>query len=206
MAGVSFVRKVGRERVQLVERLGSVGTVDPLRELVERQPPGYEVSAQGARSRLSLCVGRAYRKAAPGRLLHESSMTIRAPVAPRRYCRRMDRERFAEATERLQEVDRFVRTLDPAVRAEAFSLLSRYVLERKSTLRDLLDRLASESAELDELLRREYEELFVETNDPDQLELRLQTALDRHAKLLETLSDILKTLSCTEKEIVQNLK
>jgi len=118
----------------------------------------------------------------------------------------MDRERFAEATERLQEVDRFVRTLDPAVRAEAFSLLSRYVLERKSTLRDLLDRLASESAELDELLRREYEELFVETNDPDQLALRLQTALDRHAKLLETLSDILKKLSCTEKEIVQNLK
>lgn len=47
----------------------------------------------------------------------------------------MDRERFAEATERLQEVDRFVRTLDPAVRAEAFSLLSRYALERESTLR-----------------------------------------------------------------------
>jgi hypothetical protein len=118
----------------------------------------------------------------------------------------MDPERFAEATERLQEVDRFVRTLDPAVRAEAFSLLSGYALEGKSTLRELLDRLASESAELDGLLRREYDELFVETNDPDQLELSLQTALDRHAKLLETLSDILKKLSCTEKEIVQNLK
>jgi hypothetical protein len=47
----------------------------------------------------------------------------------------MDRERFAEATERLQEVDRFVRTLDPAVRAEAFSLRRRYALERKSTIR-----------------------------------------------------------------------
>ena len=45
--GVFFARKVGRERVQLVARLGSVGTVDPLRELVERQPPGCEVSAQG---------------------------------------------------------------------------------------------------------------------------------------------------------------
>jgi hypothetical protein len=46
----------------------------------------------------------------------------------------------------------------------------------------LLDRLAQESAELDE------------------------TAMDRQAKLLETLSDILKKLSYTERQIVLNLK
>ena len=127
----------------------------------------------------------------------------------------MDRERFTEATERLQEVDRFVRTLDPAIRPQAFSVLSGYAVgreasagldERKSKLRELLDRLAEESAEVDELLRREYEELFVETGGLDDLQLRLQTALDRQARLLETLSNILKKLSCTEKEIVQNLK
>ena len=127
----------------------------------------------------------------------------------------MNRRRFKEAAKRLQEIDRVVRRLDPAVRGQAFSLLSSYAVgregradlgEQKSTLRGLLDRLAQESAELEELLRREYDELFVETDEPDELQLRLQMAMDRQAKLLETLSDILKKLSCTERAIVQNLK
>ena len=118
----------------------------------------------------------------------------------------MDREQFAEASDRLQEIDQVVRALDPAVRGQAFALLSGYAVDRRSPLRDLLDRLAEESAELDQLLRREYEELFVETSDPDELELRLQRALERRARLLEMMSNILKKLSCTEKAIVQNLK
>jgi len=127
----------------------------------------------------------------------------------------VNRRRFKEAAKRLQEIDRVVRRLDPAVRGQAFSLLSSYAVgregradlgEQKSTLRGLLDRLAQESAELEELLRREYDELFVETDEPDELQLRLQMAMDRQAKLLETLSDILKKLSCTERAIVQNLK
>ena len=36
----------------------------------------------------------------------------------------MDRGRFAEAVERVEEIDRVVRKLDPAVRGEAFSVLA----------------------------------------------------------------------------------
>jgi hypothetical protein len=131
------------------------------------------------------------------------------------YCHPVNRRRFKEAAKRLQEVDRVVRTLDPAVRGQAFSVLSPYAVgrrdsaeavEQKSKLRELLERLAQENAELDELLRREYDELFVETSDPDELQLRLQTAMQRQAEMLAILSNILKKLSCTEKQIVQNLK
>ena len=78
---------------------------------------------------------------------------------------------------------------------------ARALHRQKSALRELLDTIAREDAELAERLRCEYEELFVST-DEDELgeasSLRLQMALERRSKLLETLANVLKKLSDTE--------
>lgn len=77
---------------------------------------------------------------------------------------------------------------------------------KKSALRELLERVAAESEELARALRCEYEELFVAT-EADELALaKLQTAMDRRSKLLETLSNILKKLADSDSAIAQNLK
>jgi methyl-accepting chemotaxis protein len=78
--------------------------------------------------------------------------------------------------------------------------------EQKSRLRDLLERVAQESEELAERLRAEYDDLFVSTEESEVEALRLQMAMDRRSKLLETLSNILKKMSDTESGIVSNLK
>ena len=78
--------------------------------------------------------------------------------------------------------------------------------EQKSRLRDLLERVAEESEELAERLRAEYDDLFVSTEESELEALRLQMAMDRRSKLLETLSNILKKMSDTESGIVANLK
>jgi hypothetical protein len=79
---------------------------------------------------------------------------------------------------------------------------------QKSRLRELLETVAREDAQLAERLRSEYEELFVGTDDDfgETTSVRLQMALDRRSKLLETLSNVLKKLADTEGSIVQNLK
>jgi hypothetical protein len=153
----------------------------------------------------------------------------------------VDRKSFTKEAKRVQEIDRIVRKLDPAVRGQAFSHLSgkaasalpievlvtlvlqlaaedaqrdlRELTEdveklnaQKARLRDLVERLAQDSDELAGLLRSEYEDLF-DTGDLGELQsLRLQIALDRRSKLLQTLSNILKKLSDTDSAIIQNLK
>ena len=78
--------------------------------------------------------------------------------------------------------------------------------EQKSRLRELLERVAEESEALAERLRAEYDDLFVSTEESELEALRLQMAMDRRSKLLETLSNILKKISDTESGIVANLK
>jgi hypothetical protein len=78
--------------------------------------------------------------------------------------------------------------------------------EQKARLRDLLERVAQESDELAALLRAEYDDLFVTTDEFELESLRLQMAVDRQSKLLETLSNILKKISDTKRGIVDNIK
>ena len=47
----------------------------------------------------------------------------------------MDKEKFQERTEKIKEVDAFVKTLDPSIREAAFKLLESYITGRpKSTI------------------------------------------------------------------------
>lgn len=157
----------------------------------------------------------------------------------------MDRERFAEAVERVEEIDRVVRKLDPAVRGEAFSVLARFTLAatpagsdieelvqlvlslaareaeddlreilaevekinaQKKRLRELVDRLGQESDQLVASLRAEYRDLFDVNESAELQSLQLQMAMDRLARLLEALANILKKLSDTDSSIIQNIK
>ena len=80
--------------------------------------------------------------------------------------------------------------------------------EKKSRVRELLDPVAREDEELAKRLRCEYDDLYVSTaSELGELEsLRLQMALDRRSKLLETLSNLLKKLADSDNAIVENLK
>jgi hypothetical protein len=84
----------------------------------------------------------------------------------------------------------------------------RAINHQKSKLRDMLETVEREDAELAKRLRCEYDELFVSTQDElgEVQSLRLQMALDRRSKFLSTLSNLLKKLSDTESSIIQNLK
>jgi uncharacterized membrane protein YcjF (UPF0283 family) len=78
--------------------------------------------------------------------------------------------------------------------------------KQKARLRDLIESLGRESDELADRLRAEYDDLFV-TSELGELEsLRLQMAMDRQAKLFETLSNLLKKLADAESGIVENIK
>jgi methyl-accepting chemotaxis protein len=77
---------------------------------------------------------------------------------------------------------------------------------QKARLRDLLERVAQESDEVAARLRAEYDDLFVTTDECELESLRLQMALDRQSKMIETLSNILKKMSDTERGIIDNIK
>jgi conjugal transfer/entry exclusion protein len=88
-------------------------------------------------------------------------------------------EEFSKAVKRLQEVNKVVSELDSAIRPQAFAALSRYVA-------------GSADRTLDELGETES--------------LRLQMAMDRLSKLMETLANIMHTISDTQAALVKNLK
>jgi Spy/CpxP family protein refolding chaperone len=82
-----------------------------------------------------------------------------------------------------------------------------HALERaKSALEALIERVAQESEEVAQSLRAIYDDLFVSTDFGEEEAFRLQMAMDRMSKMMETLSNILKKVSDTDSGIVQNLK
>jgi hypothetical protein len=76
---------------------------------------------------------------------------------------------------------------------------------QRARLRELVQELAKESHELADRLRSEFADVL-DAGDDEQASLRLQVALDRQAKLLQAISNVLKKLSDTDRQIVQNLK
>jgi conjugal transfer/entry exclusion protein len=91
----------------------------------------------------------------------------------------MNDQEFSKAVERLQEVNKVVSGLDPAIRAQAFAVLSRYVA-------------GTPDGTLDELGETES--------------LRLQMAMDSLSKLMETLANIMHRISDTQAALAKNLK
>jgi hypothetical protein len=78
---------------------------------------------------------------------------------------------------------------------------------QRARLRALVQELGKESHELSDRLRSEFADVLdATTSDDEQASLRLQVALDRQAKLLSAISNVLKKLSDTDRQIVQNLK
>jgi hypothetical protein len=65
----------------------------------------------------------------------------------------MDEQRFNEAVRRLHEVNRVVVELDPAIRSQAFALLSGYVTGSADDLEsELLQVLMDQKATLEEMI------------------------------------------------------
>ena len=91
----------------------------------------------------------------------------------------MDRERFAEAVSRVEEIDRVVRKLDPAVRGQAFSALAGDALAPTGAgldieeLVQLVLSLAAQEAEND------LREILEEVEKVNEQKKRLRELVDR---------------------------
>ena len=83
----------------------------------------------------------------------------------------------------------------------------RRVLAQKARLRELVEELRKESDELRDRLENEFADVLdTLASDDQEATLRLQAALDRRSKLFQALSNVLKKLSDTDRQIAQNLK
>ena len=91
----------------------------------------------------------------------------------------MDRERFAEAVARVEEIDRVVRKLDPAVRSEAFSVLARFTLAPTpagSDIEELVQLVLSLAARAAE---DDLREILAEVEKINAQKKRLRELVDR---------------------------
>jgi hypothetical protein len=77
---------------------------------------------------------------------------------------------------------------------------------QRARLRELIQELDDESHELGDRLRSRFADVLYASGKEEEVSLRLQVALDRRAKLFQALSNVLKSLSDTDRQIAQNLK
>ena len=108
----------------------------------------------------------------------------------------MDRERFAEAVAQVEEIDRVVRKLDPAVRAQAFSLLAAHALAPSGAGQDIEELvqlvLSLTAQEAEDDLR----EILQEVERVNAQKQRLRELVDRLGQESDELAARLRSEYC----------
>ena len=148
-------------------------------------------------------------------LLKEMHRMNQAKKRQREYMSRLKQQKAQSNTEMRQEYKN-IKNQQPKVSGEAKTITKQYpkmAATRRLGIRypktpkiDLKDTSSMGPAELEKLIAEEEQKMDSLSELSEELSLKIQILMDRRAKIIQTLSNIMKKISQTSDTIIANIK